>query len=156
MLAPRVFPLLQYCQETLQSLKKFLFQYFNTNESKNIQLCIHLVENKLCYATHCKDVGKASTPFWTRLKTDAELQTQRPTEIPIHYRDKLRISLDALQENEITEKIGSTLHEPPNYGTLFLSPLIKILKKITSNMCWTPGISTQAPMKFLNLGYCNV
>ena len=67
MLAPRVFPLLQYCQEILQSLKKILFQYSNTNESKYIQLCIYLVEYKYWYATHRSNsfLDKIESWYWT-------------------------------------------------------------------------------------------
>ena len=44
------------------------------------------------------DLGKISTAFWIRLKPDAKLQTQRPTKVPIHYRNKLITLLDDLQK----------------------------------------------------------
>ena len=32
-------------------------------------------------------VGKIATPFRIRLKPNAQLLTQRPSKVPIHYRD---------------------------------------------------------------------
>ena len=48
-----------------------------------------LLKYKTCYATHKNDVGKISTPFRIRLKPNAQLITQRPSKVPIHYKDKL-------------------------------------------------------------------
>ena len=48
-----------------------------------------LLKYKTCYATHKNDVGKISTPFRIRHKPNAQLMTQRPSKVPIHYRDKL-------------------------------------------------------------------
>ena len=45
-------------------------------------------ENINCYATHPNDVAKISIPFPSRLKLDAKLQTQRPTEVLIQYMEK--------------------------------------------------------------------
>ena len=109
-------------------MKKFQFQYSDLNDSEYIQLCQILVNNKECYATHKNDVGKICTPFRIRLKPNANLQTQRPTKVPIHYREKLNALLDELEKNGIIRQIGSTPHEKPNYGTTFLNPLI-IIKK---------------------------
>ena len=33
---------------------------------------------------------KISTPFRIRLKPNAQLMTQRPSKVPIHYRDKIK------------------------------------------------------------------
>ena len=52
-----------------------------------------LLKYKTCYATHKNDVGKIPTPFRIRLKPNAELITQRPFKVPIHYRDKLYVLL---------------------------------------------------------------
>ena len=52
-----------------------------------------LLKYKTCYATHKNDVGKISTPFRIRLKPNAELMTQRPSKVPIHYRDELNALL---------------------------------------------------------------
>ena len=76
-------------------------------------------------------VGKISTPFRVRLKPNANLQTQRPTKVPIHYREKLNALLEELEKNGIIRQIGSTPHEKPNYGTIFLNPLIVIKKNDT-------------------------
>ena len=53
-----------------------------------------LLKYKTCYATHKNYVGKIFriTPFRIRLKPNAQLMTQRPSKVPIHYRDKLNVS----------------------------------------------------------------
>ena len=50
-----------------------------------------------CYTSYIDD-GKFSTPIWIRLKPDAKLQTQRPTKLPIQYRDERKNLLDDLQK----------------------------------------------------------
>ena len=66
-----------------------------------------LLKYKTCYATHKNDVGKISTPFRIRLKPNAQLMTQRPSKVPIHYRDKLNVLLKELQKYNIIKQIGS-------------------------------------------------
>ena len=56
------------------------------------------MKNKNCYATHKIDVGKIATPFRTRLKPNAQLFTQRPSKVPIHYREKLNNLLKELEK----------------------------------------------------------
>ena len=40
------------------------------------------------------------------LKPNANLQTQRPTKIPIHYLEKLNALLDELEKNGFIRQIG--------------------------------------------------
>ena len=54
-----------------------------------------------CYATHKNDVGKIATPFRIRLKPNAQIITQRPSKVPIHYRDKLNTLLKELEKHNI-------------------------------------------------------
>ena len=75
-----------------------------------------------------KDVGKISTPFRIRLKPNAQLMTQRPSKVPIHYRDKLNILLEELEKYNIIKQIGSSPQDKPIYGTTYLNPLIIIPK----------------------------
>ena len=96
----------------MQIQKKVHFQYSDLNDSEYFQLCKVLVEIMPCCATHRIDVGKSSTSFRIRIKPDAELQTQRPTKLDIHFRDKLNTILEDLpKKNRITKQIGSTPHE---------------------------------------------
>ena len=101
--------------------------YTNT---EYITLCNLLPKNKTCNATHENDVGKNST-FRIRLKPNAQLITQRPSKVPIHYRDKLNNTLlKELEKHNIIKPIDSSPHDKPVDGTtsLKLNPLIIIPK----------------------------
>ena len=87
-----------------------------------------LLKHKTCYATHKNDVGKISTPFRIRLKPNAQLLTQRPSKVHIHYRDKLNALLKELEKYNIVKQIGSSSQDKPVYGTTSFNPLINIPK----------------------------
>ena len=72
-----------------------------------------------CYATHQNDVGKNATLFRIRLKPNAQLLTQRFSEIPLYYREKPYYLLKELEEHNIIKQIGSSPNDKPNYGTTF-------------------------------------
>ena len=90
----RPLPLLPYSPDTQQFLNKFKIQYSDVTDEEYLQLCSILVKYRSCYATHKNDVGRIATPLRIRLKPNAKLQTQRPTKVPIHYREKLKTLLD--------------------------------------------------------------
>ena len=55
--------------------------------------------------------------------------TQRPSKVPIYYRDKLDALLKELENYyNIIKQIGSSPQDKPVYGTTYLNPLIIILK----------------------------
>ena len=54
--------------------------------------------------------------------------TQRPSKVPIHYRDKINIFLKELEKYNIIKQIGSSPQDKPVYGTTYLNPLIIIPK----------------------------
>ena len=54
--------------------------------------------------------------------------TQRPSKVPIHYRDKLNTLLKDLEKHNIIKQIGSSPHDKHVYGTTYLNPLIIIPK----------------------------
>ena len=83
------FPLLPYSTENQQFIKKFNFEYSGLSDTEYVNLCNILINNQNCYAKHNNDVGKISTPFRIRIRENCKLQTQRPSKIPIHYRDRL-------------------------------------------------------------------
>ena len=87
-----------------------------------------LLKYKTSYATHKNDVGKISTLFRIRLKPNAQLITQRPSKVPIHYSDKLNALLKELEQQNIIKQNGSSPQDKPVYGTTFLNPLIIIPK----------------------------
>ena len=82
-----------------------------------------LLKYKTFYATHKNDVGKISTPFRIRLKPNAQLMTQRPSKVPIQYRDKLNVLLKELEKYNIIKQIGSSPQDKPVFGTTYLNPL---------------------------------
>ena len=112
------------------------------------------MEKKHCYATHRNDDGKCSTSRRIRLKPEAKLQSQRPSKVPIPYRDKLNTSLDDLQQKGLIKQIVSTPHEKPFNGRTFLTPLIFTKKQtILLKLCWMLDLSIQTLINLLNLGH---
>ena len=124
----RIFPSLPYTSENPKFLNKFNFQYSDLTHTEYITLCSMLLKYIICYATHENDVGKFSTPFRIRLKPNAQLMTQRPSKVPIHYRDKLNVLLKEVEKYNIIKQIGSSPQDKPVYGTTYLNPLIIIPK----------------------------
>ena len=95
---PRVFPSLPYSQENLKFINKFNFQFSDPTDTEYVTLCNLLLKYKTCYGTHKNDVGKIATPFRIRLNSNAQLIIQRPSKVPIHYRDKLNTLRKELQK----------------------------------------------------------
>ena len=110
--------------ENQQFIKKFNFEYSDLTDTKYVNLCNILINNQNCYAKHKNDVGKISTPFRIRIKDNCKLQTQRPSKVPIHYRDRLNKLLLELEKYKIIKQIGSTPDEKHTIGTTFLNPSI--------------------------------
>ena len=122
------FPPLPYSTENQQFIKKFNFKYSDLTDTEYVNLCNILINNQNCYAKHKNDVGKISTPFRIRIKDNCKLHTQRPSKVPIHYRDRLNKLLLELEKYNIIKQIGSTTDEKHTIGTTFLNPLIIIPK----------------------------
>ena len=92
----RILPSLPYTSENPKFINKFNFQFSDLTDTDYITLCNVLLKYKTCYPTHKNDVGKISTHFRIKLKPNAQLLTQRPSKVPIHYRDKLNALLKEL------------------------------------------------------------
>ena len=137
----------------LKSLNKFKFQYSEVTDKEYLQLCSILVKYRNCYATHKNDVGQIATLFRIRLKPNAKLQTQKPTKVPIHYREKL---LDELEKPNIIRQIGSTPSDKSIYGTTFLNPLIIIPKGDTIKVVLDARHLNSKTNHLLNLGLLNL
>ena len=82
------FPSLPYTIQNQQFIKKFNFENSDLTDTEYVNLCNILINSQNCYAKHRNDVGKISTPFRIRIKENYKLQTQRPSKVPIHYRDR--------------------------------------------------------------------
>ena len=122
------FPPLPYTAENQQFIKKLNFEYSDLTDTENVNLCNIRMNNQHCYAKHKNDVGKISTPFKIRIKENCKLQTQRPSKVPIHYRDRLNKLLTELEKYKIIKQIGSSSDEKHTIGTTFLNALIIIPK----------------------------
>ena len=122
----RIFSSLPYTSENLKFSNKFNFQFSDLTDTEYITLCNMLLKYETSYATHKIDVGKIATPFRIRLKPNAQPITQRPSKVPIHYRDKLNALLKELEKHNIIKQIGSSPQNKPVYGTTSLNPLIII------------------------------
>ena len=68
------------------------------------------------------------------LKPNAQLTTQRPSKVPIHYHDKLNTLFNELEKQNIIQQIGSSPQDKPAYATTSLNPLI-ITPKGDSTKC---------------------
>ena len=101
----RIFPSLPYTSENLKIINKINFQFSDLTDTEYIILCNMLLKYKTCYATHKNDVGKLSTPFGIRHKPNAQLMTQRPSKVPIHYRDKLNVLLKEPEKITLSNKL---------------------------------------------------
>ena len=97
-------------------------------DTEYVTLCYLLLKYKTCYVTHKNDVGKIATPFRIRLKPNAQVITQRPSKVPIHYRDKLNTLLKELEKHNIIKQIGSSPQDKPVFGTTYLNSYIIIPK----------------------------
>ena len=113
------FPPFPYTAENQQFIKKFNFEYSDLTDTEYVNLCNILINNQHCYAIHKNDVRKLSTPFRIRNKENCKLQTQRPSKVPIHYRDRLNKLLTELEKYNIIKQIGSSSDEKHTIGTTF-------------------------------------
>ena len=113
------FPSLPYTPENQQFIKKFNFENSDLTDNKYVNLCNILINNQHCYAKHRNDVGKISFPFRIRVKENCKLQTQRPSKVSIHNRDRLNKLLVELEKYTIIKQIGSTPDEKHTIVTTF-------------------------------------
>ena len=75
-------------------------------DTEYVNLCNFPNNNQNPYAKHRNDVGKISTPFRIRIKENCKPQTQRPSTVPIHYRDRLNKLLVELEKYNIIKQIA--------------------------------------------------
>ena len=104
----------------------FNFEYSDLPDNEYVTLCNIPINNQHCYAKHRNDVGETFTPFRIRIIENCKLQTQRPSKVPIHYRDRLNKLLVELGKHNLIKQIGSTPHAKHTIGTTVLNPLIII------------------------------
>ena len=95
---PRIFPSVPYVTEDLKFIDKLSFQFSDLTNTEYVTLCNLLIKQKNCYATNKIDVGKTSNLFRIRFKPNTQLMSQRPSNVPIHYRDKESARLKKLEK----------------------------------------------------------
>ena len=83
-----------------------------------------LNENNDVFSKFTSDVGNITQEFHVKLKKDAELWKQRPSEVPLHYRARLEILLKELQRARIFREMGSDVE----MGSFFTNPIIILPK----------------------------
>ena len=70
-------------------LKNFDFSESDITDSELQHLLRVLIENNDVFSKFTYDVGKITQEFHVKLKKDAELRKQRPSKVPLHYRERL-------------------------------------------------------------------
>ena len=110
---------LPYTAENQQFIEKFNFEYSDLTDNEYVNLCKILINNQHCHAKHRNYIGKIYTPFRIRIKENCKLQTQRPSEVSNHYRDRLNKLLVELEKYNIVKQIISTPDEKHTIGTTF-------------------------------------
>ena len=105
-------------------LKNFDFSESDITDSELQHLLRVLIENNDVFSKFTYDVGKITQEFHVKLKKDAELRKQRPSKVPLHYRDRLEILLNELQRAGIIREMGSDIE----MGSLFTNPIIILPK----------------------------
>ena len=105
-------------------LKIFDFSESGITDSELQHLLRVLIENNDVFSKFTYDVGKITQKFHVKLKKDAELRKQRPSKVPLPYRDRLEILLIELQRARIIREMGSDFET----GSLFTNPIIILPK----------------------------
>ena len=90
-------------------INKFNFQYSDLTDTEDVTMSNLLLKHKNCYAAHKSDVGKSAAPFRIRLKPNAQLLTQRPSKVHIHYREKLNNLIKELRNITLSNKLALLL-----------------------------------------------
>ena len=96
-------------------------------DNEYVNLCNILFTNQHFYAKHPNDVGEKFL-LHSELELKKIIKTQRPSKVPIHYRDRLNKLLVELEKYKIIKQIGSTPDEKHTIGTTILNLLIIIPK----------------------------
>ena len=108
-------------------LKSFDFFESDITNSELQHLFRVLIQNNDVFSKFIYDVGKITQQFHVRLKKDAEVRKQRPSKVPLHYRDRPEILLNELQRARIIREVGSDVE----MGSFFTNPIIILPKEDT-------------------------
>ena len=78
-------------------LKNFDFSESDITDSELQHLLRVLIENNDVFSNFTYDVRRITQEFHVKLKKYAELRKQRPSKVPLHYKDRLEHLLNELQ-----------------------------------------------------------
>ena len=107
-------------------MNKFDLTKTDLTTDEKLELFEEIIKNKDVYSHHKYDIGKIDQKFHIRLKPNAELKKQRPSKVPLHYRDKLADLLEKLEKADIIKKMGSD--DDLEMGSEFINPVIILPK----------------------------
>ena len=112
----------KYSAEEQLLLNKFDLTDTDLSTSEKFELFDEIVTSKDVYSHHKYDIGTIEQKFHIRLKPNAELKKQRPSKVPLHYRDKLTDLLEKLETAGIIKQMGSDVDL--EMGSEFINPII--------------------------------
>ena len=116
---------LNRCDKTDRTfLKKFDFSQADINDENLDNLLKTLTKNKDVYSQHKYDVGKIKQKFHVKLLPNSTLTKQRPSEVPLHYHEKLESLLEQLCKTGIVREMGND----KEMGSEFINPIIILPK----------------------------
>ena len=110
--------------ETQKLLKQFDVSNSVLTNEELLKLANIIAVDSDVYSKHKFDVGKIPEEFRIELKPDAEFRKQRPSRVPINYRDKLDTLLLKLQDADIIREMGDEIE----MGSSFINPIIIVPK----------------------------
>ena len=109
-------------------LHKSNFTYCQFPSQEVFKLMQMLCEIQDGYSQHKNVLGVVDMPFHITHRPAAELNRQRITKVPIHYRDQTQHFLDDLDYNGIIKRIGVNDAKNVEFGSKFIYPIIILPK----------------------------
>ena len=111
-------------------LKKLDFPESDITDSELQYVLSVLFGNNDVFSTLIYELGKITKKFHPCMKKDAKLRKQRPSKVPLHYRNCVENVLKELQQAGIIRKKGSDVE----MCSLFTNPIIILQKGDTVEM----------------------
>ena len=111
-------------KELVQYVKEFDFHFSDITDEEMTLLIDMLIDSRDAYPQHKFDVGKTRQKFHVTLKLNVELKRQRPSKVPLHFREKFEKLLTQLKDADIIREMG----DDDEMGSLFVNPIILMHK----------------------------